>query len=107
MGLVLALTLGASGAQQIAQHPWINLLIGFLFIFFAFSLFGYYELQAPQFLTQYSQKQESKSGYTGILFMSLTFTLAYFTCTAALVGALLVAASQGEYFLPIIGMLSL
>jgi len=106
LGLVLALTLGASGAQQIAQNPWINLLIGFLFIFFAFSLFGYYELQAPQFLTRYSQKQESKSGYTGILFMSLTFTLASFTCTAALVGALLVAASQGEYFWPIIGMLS-
>jgi len=106
LGLILALTLGASGAQQIAQNPWINLLIGFLFIFFAFSLFGYYELQAPQFLTRYSQEQESKSGYTGILFMSLTFTLASFTCIAALVGALLVAASQGEYFWPIIGMLS-
>ena len=57
LGLVLALTLGASGAQQIAQNPWINLLIGFLFIFFAFSLFGFYELQAPQFLTQYSMKK--------------------------------------------------
>ena len=106
LGLVLALTLGASGAQQIAQNPWINLLIGFLFIFFAFSLFGFYELQAPQFLTQYSMKKESQSGFTGILFMSLTFTLASFTCTAALVGTLLVAASQGEYFWPIIGMLS-
>ena len=106
LGLVLALTLGASGASIIATNPWINLLIGLLFIFFAFSLFGYYELQAPQFLTKYSLKQESKSGYTGILFMSLTFTLVSFTCTAALVGTLLVAASQGEYFWPIIGMLS-
>ena len=51
-------------------------------------------------------KKESQSGFTGILFMSLTFTLASFTCTAALVGTLLVAASQGEYFWPIIGMLS-
>ena len=106
LGLILALTLGASGASIIATNPWINLLIGFLFIFFAFSLFGYYELQAPQFLTKYSLKQESKSGYTGILFMSLTFTLVSFTCTAALVGTLLVAASQGEYFWPIIGMIS-
>ena len=106
LGLILALTLGASGAQQIAQNPWINLVIGFLFIFFAFSLFGYYELQAPRFLTQYSMKQESRSGYTGILFMALTFTLASFTCTAALVGTLLVAASQGQYFWPIVGMLS-
>ena len=106
LGLFLALTLGASGASMIAQNPWINLSIGLLFIFFAFSLFGYYELQAPQFLTQYSMKRESDTGYTGILFMSLTFTLASFTCTAALVGTLLVAASQGEYFWPIVGMLS-
>ena len=106
LGLVLALTLEASGAQQIAQNPWINLLIGFLFIFFAFNLFGYYELQAPQFLTQFSLNQESRSGIAGILFMSLTFTLASFTCTVAFVGTLLVAASQGEYFWPIIGMLS-
>lgn len=106
LGLFLALTLGASGASMIAQNPWINLSIGLLFIFFAFSLFGYYELQAPQFLTQYSMKRESDTGFSGILFMSLTFTLASFTCTAALVGTLLVAASQGEYFWPIVGMLS-
>ena len=106
LGLLLAMTLGASGAQQIAQNPWINLFIGALFIFFAFSLFGYYELQAPQFLQKYSLKQESKGGIIGILFMSLTFTLASFTCTVAFVGSLLVVASQGQYFWPIIGMLS-
>ena len=106
LGLILALTLGASGAQQIAQNPWINLFIGFLFIFFAFSLFGYYELQAPQFLRQFSVKQESRSGVVGILFMSLTFTLTSFTCTVAFIGTLLVAASQGQYFWPIVGMVS-
>jgi len=106
LGLILALTLGASGAQQIAQNPWINLFIGSLFIFFAFSLFGYYELQAPQFLRQFSVKQESRSGVVGILFMSLTFTLTSFTCTVAFIGTLLVAASQGQYFWPIVGMVS-
>ena len=50
--------------------------------------------------------QEDRGGKIGIFFMSLTFTLTSFTCTVAFVGALLATASQGEYFWPIIGMLS-
>ena len=106
LGLVLAFTLGAEGAGFIASDPWVNLFIASLFIFFAFSLFGYYELEAPSFLRQYSLQQESRGGIVGILFMSLTFTLTSFTCTVQFVGLLLVAASHGEYFWPIIGMLS-
>ena len=106
LGLILAFSLGAEGAGFIASDPWINLFIASLFIFFAFSLFGYYELQAPSFLRQYSFEQESRGGIVGILFMSLTFTLTSFTCTVQFVGLLLVAASHGEYFWPIIGMLS-
>ena len=106
LGLILAFTLGAEGAGFIASDPWVNLLIAALFIFFAFSLFGYYELEAPSFLRKYSLQQESTGGVTGILFMSLTFTLTSFTCTVQFVGLLLVAASHGEYFWPIIGMLS-
>ena len=106
LGLILAFTLGAEGAGFIASDPWVNLLIAALFIFFAFSLFGYYELEAPSFLRKYSLQQESRGGVTGILFMSLTFTLTSFTCTVQFVGLLLVAASHGEYFWPIIGMLS-
>ncbi len=106
LGLILAFSLGAEGAGFIASDPWINLFIASLFIFFAFSLFGYYELQAPSFLRQYSFEQESRGGIIGILFMSLTFTLTSFTCTVQFVGLLLVAASHGEYFWPIVGMLS-
>ena len=106
LGLILAFTLGAEGAGFIASDPWVNLFIASLFIFFAFSLFGYYELEAPSFLRKYSLQQESRGGIAGILFMSLTFTLTSFTCTVQFVGLLLVAASHGEYFWPIIGMLS-
>ena len=106
LGLILALTLGATGAQDLAQNPWVNLFIAFLFIYFSFSLFGFYEIQIPSSLRQYSLESESKGGILGILFMSLTFTLTSFTCTVQFVGLLLVAASSGEYFWPIIGMLS-
>lgn len=106
LGLLLSFTLGASGAGDLAANPWINIFIASLFIYLAFSLFGYYEIQTPSFIRQFSINQESRGGVLGILFMSLTFTLTSFTCTVAFVGALLATASQGAVFWPIIGMLS-
>ena len=106
LGLILSFTIGASGAGDLAANPWVNLFIGTLFIYLAFSLFGFYEIEIPSSIRQYSLSKESKGGKLGIVFMSLTFTLTSFTCTVAFVGALLAAASQGAYFWPIIGMLS-
>ena len=104
LGILLAVFLGASGANQLASSPWVNLFIGALFIFFALSLFGMYEIQVPQKLRNFSMQQEKRSGFVGILFMALTFTLASFTCTVQFVGLLLVAASQGQWFWPVLGM---
>ena len=105
LGLILAITLGASGANQIASNAYVNLFIALLFVFFALSLFGFYEIQAPASLRQFSLQNEQKAGVAGILFMALTFTLTSFTCTVQFVGLLLVAASQGSYLWPIIGMI--
>ena len=99
-------TLGDSDPGALAADPWINLFIGALFVFFAFNLFGYYEIQVPAFIRDFSLKNESKGGIIGILFMSLTFTLVSFTCTAAFIGTALVAAQHGSKFWPVIGMLS-
>ena len=105
LGLLLAVTLGASGANQLAANPWVNLFIGGLFIYFALSLFGMYEIQLPESLRQFSVKQEDRGGYVGTLFMAFTFTLTSFTCTVQFVGLLLVAASQGQWFWSLIGMI--
>tara|TARA_B100000678_G_scaffold104252_1_gene87166 strand:+ start:11443 stop:13239 length:1797 start_codon:yes stop_codon:yes gene_type:complete len=105
LGMLLAIFLGASGATQLASNPYINLFIASLFIYFAFSLFGFYEIDLPQSLKRFSLQRENSEGYAGILFMALTFTLTSFTCTVAFMGLILVAASQGEWFWPIIGML--
>jgi thiol:disulfide interchange protein DsbD len=51
-------------------------------------------------------KQEQRGGILGILFMAFTFTLTSFTCTVQFVGLLLVTASQGAYFWPVLGMIS-
>ena len=105
LGLILALTLGASGANQLAANPWINLLIAGLFIYFAFSLFGMYEIDLPEGIKQFSLRQEGRDGNIGTIFMAVTFTLTSFTCTVQFVGLLLVAASQGQWFWPMIGMI--
>ena len=105
LGFILALTLGASGANQLASNPWVNLFIGLLFIYFALSLFGMYEIEVPAKLRQFSLKQEGRGGVIGTLFMAVTFTLTSFTCTVQFIGLLLVAASQGQWFWPMIGMI--
>ena len=105
LGMMLAILLGASGANQLAANPIVNMLIAFLFIYFAMSLFGFYEIEIPESLRRLSLQKENSEGYVGILFMALTFTLTSFTCTVQFMGLILVAASQGEWFWPIIGML--
>jgi thiol:disulfide interchange protein DsbD len=105
LGMMLAILLGASGANQLAANPIVNMFIAFLFIYFEMSLFGFYEIEIPESLRRLSLQKENSEGYVGILFMALTFTLTSFTCTVQFMGLILVAASQGEWFWPIIGML--
>ena len=104
LGFILALTLGASGANQLAANPWVNLFIAGLFIYFALSLFGMYEIEMPAKLKELSMRQEGRGGIIGTLFMAVTFTLTSFTCTVQFVGLLLVSASQGQWFWPFLGM---
>ena len=105
LGMMLAILLGASGANQLAANPIVNMFIAFLFIYFAMSLFGFYEIEIPESLRRLSLQKENSEGYVGMGFMALTFTLTSFTCTVQFMGLILVAASQGEWFWPIIGML--
>ena len=58
LGMLLAIFLGASGATQLASNPYVNLFIAFLFIYFAFSLFGFYEIDLPQSLKRFSMQEK-------------------------------------------------
>ena len=109
LGLALALLFGASGVNQLAANPWVNLLITVIFIAFAFSLFGAYLIQLPTgVMTRLNILANSRSagGAIGALLMGLTFSLTSFTCTAPFVGTLLVTASQGNWRWPLAGMLA-
>ncbi|MCC7492372.1 MAG: thioredoxin family protein [Fimbriimonadaceae bacterium] len=105
-GLLLAATMGASGVQRIAASPVLNLGFAALFVFFALSLFGVFELQLPERWVNIANQKSGAGGYLGAGFMGLTLTLAAFTCTVQFVGGVLVWAANGEYLWPILGMLA-
>jgi len=95
----------AQGVQALATNGWVQGAFGVLFILFSLSLFGMFALKPPAFLMARAGKVQGKGGLTGTLGMGLLFSLTSFTCTAPLVGAILVDAAQsGEWQLPIIGM---
>lgn len=111
LGMLLAILVGAAGINLFAANPWINLLITAIFLFFAFNLFGAYEITIPSgVLTKLDQLTHSRegegSGIIGSLLMGLTFTLTSFTCTSPFVGTILVSASQGDWQRPLVGMLA-
>jgi thiol:disulfide interchange protein len=106
LGLILTAILGAAGAVQLATSPWTNLLIAGLFSVFALSLMGLFELRLPLRLTQsVDSLSRKKSGWLSVSLMGVAFSLTAFTCTVQFVGTLLIAASQGEWLWPIIGMI--
>ena len=107
LGFLLALFFGASGINQFAANPWINLIIASIFIVFALNLFGLFEIALPSsILTKLNQSADKKSGIISILLMGLTFSLTSFTCTVPFVGTIMVAAANGDFMWPIIGMLA-
>ncbi|PWN06828.1 protein-disulfide reductase DsbD family protein [Rhodohalobacter mucosus] len=106
LGALLALILGVSGVSQFASNPWVNLVIGIMFIVFGVSLLGMFELRLPYQLTNWLNKKSNESGgVMGTLFMGFTISAVSFSCTAPFVGAILAATAGGEWFYPIIGML--
>ena len=111
VGMLLAIFVGAAGINLFAANPWINLLITAIFLFFAFNLFGAYEIAIPTgLLTKLDSLTRAKegegSGIIGALLMGLTFTLTSFTCTSPFVGTILVSASQGNWKMPLVGMVA-
>lgn len=105
MGIVLSAIFGQGFANFISTHWLPNLLFAAIFILFAFSLFGYFEISLPSWMVNKSASNESRAGYIGTFFMALTLVLVSFSCTLPIVGTVALNAAGGSYLKPIIGML--
>ncbi len=105
LGLGLAAILGATGINQFAANPWVNLLITAIFLGFALNLFGLFQIGVPSGVLTKLSNASTGGSYLQTLLMGLTFTLTSFTCTVPFVGTVLVATSQGDWLWPALGML--
>jgi thiol:disulfide interchange protein DsbD len=105
LGVILALTKSSADVTNYISSNWIpNLIFFLLFVVFAISFFGAFELVLPGSLANKIDKQVDKGGYAAAFFMALTLVVVSFSCTAPFVGSILVEASRGIAIKPIIGM---
>ena len=82
-----------------------NVFFFVIFMIFAASFFGAFEIVLPSWIVNKSDAQADKGGYVGAFFMAFTLVLVSFSCTAPIVGTVLVEAARGSVLRPIIGML--
>ena len=87
--IIVVLTIAAvtllSFFRWLSTNPLMNFGLGILFIFFALSLFGMYEIELPSGLARFTSTREGK-GLVGTMFMALTFTIISFACVAPFLG---------------------
>lgn len=90
----------------LATHWLPNLIFFAVFMIFAASFFGAFEIVLPEKLVNDSDAKSDKSGLAGIFFMALTLVLVSFSCTGPIVGSVLIQSTSGEFWTPIITMLA-
>ena len=90
----------------LATHWLPNIIFFIVFMIFAASFFGAFEIVLPQSLVNKSDKGASKGGLLGIFFMALTLVLVSFSCTGPIVGTVLIKSTQGEFWTPMVTMLA-
>lgn len=104
IGTIVAVTLGANFANWLSTH-WIpNVFFFLIFLFFAASFLGMFEITLPSWMVNKADKQADKGGFPGAFFMAFTLVLVSFSCTGPIVGAILVESAGGQILKPIIGM---
>ena len=105
LGLLATVTFGPSVLNEMSTNPWVNLAFFVVFVIFAISFFGAFELTLPSKWINAADKGADKGGLIGIFFMAFTLALVSFSCTGPIIGSLLVQATQGgNYYSLMIGM---
>lgn len=104
-GTLFALIFGAEFANFLSTHWLPNMLFFGIFVLFALSFFGLFEIQMPNKLVNKMDQKAGKGGYLGIFFMAFTLVLVSFSCTGPIAGTILLEAASGQAIKPLVGML--
>jgi thiol:disulfide interchange protein DsbD len=104
VGSIVAVTLGADAANFLSTHWVPNVFFFLIFVVFAASFFGAFEIVLPGWLVNKMDAKSDKGGLAGIFFMAFTIVLVSFSCTGPIVGSILVQSVSGQFIKPLIGM---
>ena len=105
LGIIVSLTSAGAGFANTLSTHWIpNLLFFALFLVFAASFFGAFEIVLPAKWVSSTDSKVDRGGALAAFFLGLTTVLVSFSCTGPIVGALLVEAASGDVLRPTIGM---
>jgi len=105
LGIIVSLTSAGAGFANTLSTHWIpNIIFFALFVTFAISFFGAFEIVLPNKWVSKADSRVDKGGILSSFFMGLTTVIVSFSCTGPIVGALLVEAASGDVLRPTIGM---
>ena len=105
LGLLVTGFHGPEMLNWLSTNTILNVAFFLLFVFFAFSFFGYFDLTLPSSWTNKTDQMASKGGLIGIFFMAFTLALVSFSCTGPIIGTLIVEAATRGIQGPFFGML--
>lgn len=105
IGSILAVVAGPDIANWLSTHWLPNILFFLIFVIFAASFFGMFEIVLPSWMVNKTDQKADKGGFLGPVFMAVTLVLVSFSCTGPIVGTILVESAGGQVLKPIIGML--
>lgn len=88
--------------NNISTNIWLNLVFFAVFLAFAFSFFGYFDIVLPSWVVNKSSKAEETGGFVGIFFMALTLVIVSFSCTGPILGSLLGGVASSAKNVPVL-----
>jgi thiol:disulfide interchange protein DsbD len=105
LGMLITVPFGADALNAMSSSAVFNLIFFFVFIIFAFSFLGAFEITLPASFVNKVDSASDRGGLLGIFFMAFTLSLVSFSCTGPIIGTLLVEAFKGGSYLgPAFGM---
>ncbi|NUM30875.1 MAG: thioredoxin family protein [Bacteroidetes bacterium] len=104
LGLALAAIFGEAFTNKLSTHWLPNIIFFLIFLIFAASFLGMFEIVLPASFVNKIDKQGDRGGYIGIFFIAFTLVLVSFSCTVPIVGSVAILASKGEFLRPLVAM---
>lgn len=105
IGSIVAPFMGPETANHLSTEWLPNVIFFLVFVTFALSFFGLFDINLPHsFVNKMDRKADKSRGLLGVFFMAFTLVLVSFSCTGPIVGSILVGSAGGEFLKPILGM---